>query len=319
MKRYTIFCAIIMGSIILLASFSDDPIPTKVGLGRMLFFDPILSKDKTISCATCHLPEYGFADTAAVSIGIHGKKGLRNTPSAMNLSLQRIFFWDGRSRTLEEQALEPIANPIEMDLPVNEAVTRLCNDKNYNHHFRTLFNSKPTEALLAEAISSFERSLETSESPFDNWKFSDDPNAVSESVKRGFKVFNEKGKCIKCHFGADFTTSEFRNIGLFNGRELNDSGRISISGNKDDIGKFKTPGLRNVAITGPYMHNGMFRTLMEVIDFYNEPDKVVLNSINRDSILSKPLGLSNQEKTDIEAFLRSLTDKRFNKMLDTRY
>lgn len=298
---------------ITMLSFNDKEPANKAELGEMLFSDPILSRDRTISCASCHKPAFAFADTAAVSLGVKGRTGVRNTPSAMNLSLQRSFFWDGRAKTLEEQVLAPIANPVEMDLPVHEAVRRLRNDKRYNRYFMRLFNSAPDSSNLAAAIAAFERTLETSNSAFDNWKFSDDAGAVSEAVKRGFTLFNGKGKCVKCHFGADFTANEFRNIGLFNGRELNDSGRAVISGNKEETGKFKTAGLRNVAITAPYMHNGMFRTLEEVIDFYNEPDRFVSQAIDRDTILARPLELSPQEKKDLVAFLAALTDKRFVK------
>lgn len=313
MKIHTLFVVICVAAFVTQASFSREGPADKAALGEMLFFDSILSRDRTISCASCHKPAFAFADTLAVSLGVKGRAGVRNTPSAMNLSLQRTFFWDGRAQSLEEQALAPIANPDEMDLPVKEAVQRLKTDAKYNLYFRKIFGSEPDSTNLAIAIATFERTLETSNSAFDNWKFSDDPNAVSDAVKRGFTVFNEKGKCIKCHFGADFTANEFRNIGLFNGKELNDSGRAVISGNKEEIGKFKTPALRNVAITAPYMHNGMFKKLEEVIDFYNEPDKVVSNAFNRDTILLRPLGLNEEEKKDLLAFLVSLTDKRFEK------
>jgi cytochrome c peroxidase len=312
MKRYIAF-GLVTPAIFWLASFSTDEPADKAALGKLLFFDPILSKDSTISCASCHKPEYAFADTTATSFGVRHTKGVRNTPSAMNVALQSIFFWDGRAKTLEEQALSPIENPLEMNLPLDNALMRLQQSDKYRTYFKKIFNSEPTSGNLAEAMASFERTLETSESPFDVWKFYDDSSAVSNAVKRGFNVFNTKGKCIKCHFGSNFTLNEFRNIGLFNGEELNDSGRITISGKSEDIGKFKIAALRNVAVTAPYMHNGMFKTLKEVIDFYNEPDKVVPNAINRDSLLSKPLGLTEQEKSDLETFLNSLTDKRFAK------
>jgi cytochrome c peroxidase len=135
---------------------------------------------------------------------------------------------------------------------------------------------------------------------------------VSESVKRGFVIFNTKGKCIQCHFGPDLASNEFRNIGLFDGKELNDSGRMVITGKADDLGRFKIGPLRNIAITGPYMHNGMFRTLEEVIEFYNETEKVVRYPVNKDTVLAKPLGLTTGEKGDLLAFLLSLTDKRFD-------
>lgn len=293
-------------------SFNSKEPANKAALGEMLFSDPILSRDRTISCATCHKPAFAFADTSAVSLGVRNKRGVRNTPTAMNISSQRTFFWDGRAKSLEEQALAPIKNPDEMDLSIAEAVQRLNADAGYQQYFRKIFNAPPDSTNLAVAIAAFERTLETSDSPFDNWKFSEDPMAVSDAVKRGFLLFNGKGQCVKCHFGADLTANEFRNIGLFNGKELNDSGRAVISGDKTETGKFKTPGLRNVAITAPYMHNGMFKTLREVIDFYNEPDKFVVKAIDRDTILAKPLGLSEEEKNDLLAFLQSLTDKRFN-------
>jgi cytochrome c peroxidase len=297
--------------VILQSSMNNNEPQTKEELGKLLFFDPVLSSNRTISCATCHIPSHAFADSVPVSIGVQGRKGTRNTPSAMNLRLQRSFFWDGRAKTLEEQALFPIENPSEMDLPVERAVARLNESKSYKKYFQLIFNSVPTPANLAEALAAFERTQETSNSPFDNWKFYDDSNAVSIEVKRGFEIFNKKGKCIQCHFGADFTAQEFRNIGLFDGGELNDSGRIAISGVSTDLGKFKTPGLRNIAVTSPYMHNGLFNTLSEVIEFYNDPEKVVPGGINRDSLLTKPLNLNSQEKKDLEEFLNSLTDERF--------
>ena len=311
MKRYIIIIAIIVAATGIQATFTDQPPANKAELGKLLFFDPILSKDSSISCATCHKPAFAFADTSAVSIGVAGAKGTRNTPSSMNVLLHRSFFWDGRAASLEKQALAPIENPAEMALPLDSALLRLKNSKTYNACFKTIFNAEPTHDNLSVAIASFERTLETSDSPYDEWKFYNKTNAVSDAVKRGFIVFNEKGKCIKCHLGSDFTANEFRNIGLFNGNTLNDSGRASITKNKDDLGKFKTAALRNLAVTAPYMHNGMFKTLKEVINFYNDPAKIVPGAINRDTILAKPLGLTEPEKSDLEAFLISLTDKRF--------
>lgn len=311
MKKYII--VIITGlTIVLIQATSVDTGPAdKAALGGLLFFDPILSKDRTISCGSCHKPAFAFADTSAVSLGIKGRKGTRNTPTSMNVLLQKTFFWDGRAKSLEDQALAPIENADEMNLPLDQAIRRLRKSKTYQAYFRKLFNSEPNRTNLAEAIAAFERTQETSDSPFDDWKFLDDSNAVSSAAKRGFAIFNEKGKCIKCHFGSDFTANEFRNIGLFNGKNLNDSGRMVITKLKEDIGRFKTPTLRNAGVTAPYMHNGMIKTLKEVIDFYNEPDKIVGNSINRDSILIQPLGLTAKEKGDLEAFLVSLTSKRF--------
>ncbi len=311
MKQFTIIALVLIAITFIQASFINEAPKDKEALGKLLFFDNILSKDNTISCASCHKPAYAFADTSAVSIGVDGKKGVRNTPSAMNVALQTIFFWDGRAKDLEQQALMPIENSIEMNLPIDEAIHRLTQNDKYKKYFQEIFNSAPTKENLAIAIAAFERTLETSESPFDNWKFYDDSTAVNDAVKRGFVVFNTKGKCVQCHFGSNFTTNEFRNIGLFNGKDLNDSGRASISHDTNDMGKFKVAALRNVAVTAPYMHNGMFKTLKEVIAFYDDPRKVVTGAIAIDSLLSKPLGLTQQEKDDLEAFLNSLTDKQF--------
>ena len=311
MKKYWMIVVALGGMWFVHASFTRNEPVDKAALGKLLFFDPVLSADSTISCASCHKAAYAFADTSAVSTGVGGKQGVRNTPTAMNVRLQRAFFWDGRAATLEEQALAPIENPDEMNLPLDKAIARLQQSNTYNVYFKNLFGSEPNRNNLAAAIAAFERTLETSDSPFDEWKFSDNPAAVSDAVKRGFDLFNGKGKCIKCHFGADFTQSDFRNIGLFDGRKFNDSGRIVISKQPDDLGRFKVGSLRNVAITAPYMHNGMFKTLKEVIEFYNDPSRVIPDAINRDTILQKPLGLSNQEINDLVAFLRALTDKGF--------
>lgn len=310
-KKAIILFVLAIAAFISLNAFKPAEPADKAELGKLLFFDPILSRDKTISCASCHKPDHAFADTSAVSIGVGRKKGKRNTPSSMNMVLQNIFFWDGRAKDLEQQALMPIEDPDEMNLPVEEAIQRLRQSNQYRNYFKKIFNNEPTKENLASAIAAFERTLETSDSDFDNWKFYDDSTAVSDAVKRGFVVFNTTGKCIQCHFGSNFTTNEFRNIGLFDGKNLNDSGRSVISHDINDAGKFKTPGLRNVAVTAPYMHNGMLKTLKEVIAFYDDPRKVVPGAVNIDSILAKPLGLTLQEKDDLEAFLHSLTDKQF--------
>jgi cytochrome c peroxidase len=312
MKQFIIPGIVAVIVLLVPVSYRDQEPADIAGLGALLFFDPILSADSTISCSSCHRPARAFADTGLVSTGVGGKRGVRNTPTAMNVNLQNSFFWDGRAVSLEEQALAPISNPVEMNLPVPVALRRLGNHPAYRQYFNKFFNREPDSSSLGAALAAFERTLETSDSPFDNWKFSDDPAAVSDAAKRGFALFNGKGKCVRCHFGADFTQPDFRNIGLFNGTTLNDSGRALITKQREDIGRFKIGSLRNVAITPPYMHNGMFRTLEEVIDFYNEPDKFVPDAINRDSILATPLGLTGAEKNDLLAFLHSLTDKRFS-------
>lgn len=282
-------------------------------LGEKLFFDTILSRNNKISCASCHKPDYAFADNTPVSFGVDSAKGSRNTPSAMNMSARAFYFWDGRAATLEEQALGPIENPVEMDLPLTEAIRRLKKHPDYPTWFRKIFNAEPNKENLAIAIAAYERTLETDHTPFDDYMQGRDTNALSPSAKRGRIIFNTKGKCFDCHFGPDFTGDQFRNIGIFNGKDLNDSGRFVVTRNPKDIGKFKTPGLRNIALTSPYMHNGMHKTLKEVIDYYDTPDKFIPDAVNRDTLMSKPLNLTAEEKKDLENFLISLTDRRFVK------
>lgn len=287
---------------------------TETALGEALFFDPILSRDSTISCASCHKPEFAFADNTPTSKGVQGRNGSRNTPSAMNQADRNFYFWDGRAETLEEQALGPIENPVEMDLPLSLAISRLIRNESYAKSFQTIFGKQPDTENLAKAIAAYERTLETSDTDFDKYISGDDTTLISASAKRGLQIFNKKGKCFDCHFGVDFTgNDQFKNIGLFNGKDLNDEGRKKISGKDKDLGAFKVPGLRNIAQTAPYMHNGMHKTLREVIDYYDEPNKFINNSINRDTLLSQPLGLTETDKKDLENFLLSLSDERFKK------
>lgn len=285
---------------------------SEIDLGEKLFFDPILSRDSTVSCASCHKPEFAFADNSPTSKGVFGRSGNRNTPSAMNMTDRNFYFWDGRAETLEQQALGPIENPVEMDLPLSIAVKRLFRNERYRNAFKHVYGKEPSRELLASAIANYERTLETSRSPFDLYMSGEDTTQVSESAKRGLKIFNDKAKCFDCHFGVDFTgNDQFRSLGLYNGKDLNDKGRYDVTKNEKDLGRFKVPGLRNIAQTAPYMHNGMHKTLREVIDYYNEPDKFIANSINRDTLLNKPLGLTEEEKKDLENFLLSLSDARF--------
>ncbi|MES2701156.1 MAG: cytochrome c peroxidase [Bacteroidota bacterium] len=291
-------------------SFTGAP-ATKQQLGEMLFFEKLLSADKTLSCASCHIPAFGFADTIAFSNGVHGHNGKRNAPSCANLGDRPYLFYDGRAATLEDQVKFPIEDTNEMGLPIATAVARLQKNTMYSTYFRKIFGAAPTEKNLKAAIAAFERTLETSRTPFDRY-MDDDSSAISASAQRGRDLFmGSKAKCFDCHFSPDFTGDEFRNIGLYDGKRLNDAGRYTITKKKSDLGKFKTPGLRNVAVTAPYMHNGIFRTLREVIEYYNDPYKVVPNPINIDTLLAKPLHLTAQEKEDLVHFLETLTDDRF--------
>ncbi len=305
------FPAVIL--IFMISSFFEKEyveITTKAGLGKKLFSEKILSKDSSVSCASCHLPTFAFADTVAFSTGIEGKLTKRNTPSVLNMKNRPYFFWDGRAASLEEQALMPIQNPDEMGLPIEEAVNRLNRSREYKMLFQKIFNQKPTAQNLAAAFSAFEKTLETVDSKFDDW--SNNLKNLSASEERGRQLFvGDKAKCFDCHRMEDFTTDEFKNIGLYNGKELNDAGLYTLTNKESDKGKFKTPGLRNIAVTAPYMHNGMFKTLEEVVDYYNDPKKIVPDAVNIDDALKQPLGLTDKEKKDIIAFLKTLTDKKF--------
>lgn len=276
-------------------------------LGKKLFFDTILSADFSVSCSSCHKPEYAFADTVAFSKGVGNALTARNTPSAMNMKFREIYFWDGRANTLEEQALFPLENPAEMNLNRNEAVKRLRASAFYQKEFYAVYKEEPSLFSLTDALGAYERSLETSNSFFDLYA-KGDSLAISASAKRGQFLFNEKGHCFDCHFGPDFTGDEFRNIGTYNGNNLKDAGRFDQSKLTADLGKFKVPGLRNVALTAPYMHNGMFSTLRQVIDYYSEPKSLVTGSINVDPIIGDGFHFNEQEKIDLENFLLSLTD-----------
>ncbi len=292
---------------------------TEEQLGEKLFFDPLLSRDSSISCASCHKPEFAFADNSPTSQGVFKRMGDRNTPSCMNMTDRNFYFWDGRAETLEQQALGPIENPVEMDLPLSIAVRRLMQNAYYYQSFINVYGKKPSRELLAQALANFQRTLETTNTAFDKYMQGRDTNAMSASAIRGLELFNGKAKCFDCHFGVDFTgNDQFKNIGIYNGKELNDKGRYNVTKKESDIGKYKVPGLRNIAMTAPYMHNGMHKTLKEVIDYYNEPDKFISNSINRDTLLSKPLGLTEEEKKDLENFMLSLTDDRFIKKTEVK-
>lgn len=313
MKRVAIASTLVLLAVLLvIVSFKKEkkgPLPnSEAELGKLLFFDSILSGNYKLSCASCHNPQFAFADTVAFSKGIHHNKVARNTPSVMNVASRESFFWDGRAGTLEEQALIPVSNPQEMALPLDEMEKRLTKNSFYRQAFKKIYGRSPDRVLTGKALAAFERTLETASTPFDRY-VQGDSTAISQSAINGREIFIEKGKCFDCHFGPDFTGDEFRNIGLYNNIDLKDSGRGKITGKPEDMGKFKVPGLRNVALTAPYMHNGMFTTLEAVVEYYNNPDKAITNSVNRDTLLAKPLNLSESEKRDLVNFLKTLTPR----------
>lgn len=291
---------------------NTEKLSSKAALGKKLFSEKILSLDSSVSCASCHKPNYAFADTVAYSIGIYGRETSRNTPSVLNMKNRPYYFYDGRAQTLEEQALMPIANEDEMALPIAEAVKRLNQHIEYRKLFLKVFKALPNAKNLGAAFAAYEKTLETVDSKFDD--YSNDLATLSPAEERGRELFTgDKAKCFDCHSMVDFTDDDFKNIGLYNGNFLTDSGRFRITRNEADLGKFKTTGLRNVAVTAPYMHNGMFNTLEEVLRFYNNPKGFFPHQINVDSTFNKPLNLTDSEQADIIAFLKTLTDKAFVK------
>jgi cytochrome c peroxidase len=309
--RYGVYLFTVGITIVLSPSFTgfnQDPV-TPDELGRLLFNDPILSMDSTVSCATCHKPEFAFADTSAFSIGITGNPTRRNTPSIMNTMLRRHFMWDGRAATLQEQALLPLEHTDEMGFQRDSAVQRLRNHPMYGPVFMKMFGKEVNIQLVTGVLAAFQRTLETIDTPHDRW-LADIPNSMTEPELRGREIFFLEANCLECHFSPDFTGDDFKNIGLFNGKDLNDPGRFEHTKDSTDLGKFKVPGLRNVSVTAPYMHNGIFKTLEEVIDFYNDPSEFLKTAINPDPAIV-PLGLSDEDKANLVSFLRTLTDDRY--------
>jgi cytochrome c peroxidase len=311
MKKGVVLILLIVSIALAAPSLENNytDISTRAGLGKKLFSEKILSKDSSVSCAGCHRPAYAFADTTSFSTGIAGKLTKRNTPSVLNMKNRPYYFWDGRAASLEEQCLMPIQNPDEMALPIDEAIQRLNRSSVYKTLFRKIFKEDPSAKNLAAALTAYEQTLETVDSKFDDW--SNNLGKLSASEERGRQLFiGDKARCFDCHREEDFTTDEFKNIGLYDRSTLNDAGVYDLTKKESDLGKFKTPGLRNVAVTAPYMHNGMFKTLEEVIDYYDDPGKFVAAPINRDPALNKPLRLTRTEKNDLVAFLKTLTDKK---------
>jgi cytochrome c peroxidase len=309
MKLRHVLLSLPLAMALLLAFTGTEP-GSPEQLGERLFSDPILSLDSTVSCQSCHIPAFAFADTARFSRGVGGRLGRRNTPGITNMAARSRFFFDGRVLALEDQTLIPIQDSLEMRLTLAEAERRLRLHPVYGPAFGKIYGRPATAEDLGKALAAYVLTLETPSTPYDRWMF-DEEGGMGEAAVRGRDVFLEKGKCFSCHFSADFTGDEFKNVGLYNGKELNDPGRHAVSRRPEDLGAFKVPGLRNVALTAPYMHNGQFRTLDEVIEFYNDPSKVVPDAINRDTAFAKPLNLTEGEKADLKAFLLALTDDRF--------
>jgi cytochrome c peroxidase len=265
----------------------NPPTPEKIELGRKLFHDRRLSRDETISCATCHDPAHAFTDDKPLSVGIAKRKGPRRTPTIINRGYGESFFWDGRAGSLESQVLQPVSNPVEMDLPHDQIEKRVG----------------LAPAAVARALAAYVRTILAGGSAFDHY-VAGDRNALGDTARRGLAVFRGKGNCVACHVGPNLTDEKFHNTGLgWNGTSLSDAGRYGPTHQEEHRGAFKTPTLREVARRAPYMHDGSLTTLEEVIEFYDKggrPNPWLDAEI-------RPLHLTAGERSDLLAFLQALS------------
>ena len=276
----------------------------KAELGRRLFFEPLLSRDSSISCSSCHKPQLAFADSVPFSDGVIGRKSTRNSPSLMNIGYAPKLMAEGGVATLELQVLAPLEDHNEMDMPVFEACKRLNSNEAYRSLFQSVWNDSVTPFTLTRSLAAFERTLIGGNSRFDLF-MQGDSSALSAVEKSGYRLFesNRLG-CRNCHAGMLFTNYSIENNGLDS--VYQDNGLFRLTMSESDMGKFKVPTLRNIALTAPYMHDGRFSTLEEVIEHYNSGGK---NHPNKSAHISG-LGLTENEKAALVAFLKALTENQ---------
>jgi cytochrome c peroxidase len=313
--RVLVFMAVLAGAVVAQSFFpavripADNPqTPEKIELGRRLFYDKRLSADSTISCSSCHIQAFAFSNAGnKVSTGIRGQKGTRNAPSLGNIGYRRSFFWEGGSPSLELQAMGPLTAHDEMGIGPSVLVTRLKAIPDYQNAFLSVFSDGVTMLNVTRAIASFERTIISNRSPYDRYRAGDE-KALTPSALRGLELFfGEKGDCYHCHNGFNFTTETLHNTGL---QKTNpDLGLARLTGKSEDAGKFKTPSLRNVALTAPYMHDGSVPTLEKALEHYNKGGE---DNPNVDNLM-RPLGLSKAEIADLIEFLKALTDIELTK------
>jgi cytochrome c peroxidase len=323
----------------------DNPqTPAKISLGEKLFFDRRLSVDGTVSCSTCHNPAFAFTDRKPASLGVQGRGGQRNSPTVLNALYNKTQFWDGRVNTLEEQAALPIVNHVEMGHPnLEAAVARIAALQEYQQAFRAVFGRPVNGADLLRAIASYERTQLSFDSPFDHF-IAGEQNAIDDSARRGWELFNNQARCNKCHALTDtqrdatfFTDNDFHNIGILvvkhdvvalarQAKQLINSGdkeavdraaiqtdmsalgRFLVTKQEKDIASFKTPDIRNVLVTGPYFHDGSQETLWDVIDHYNKGAGLQNPYLDEDI---QPLALTERDIDDVVAFMASLTSANY--------
>lgn len=295
----------------------NPPTAETVALGRRLYYDRALSVDNTVSCATCHAPQSGFGDGRQVSIGVRGQMGTRNASTVFNSAYYTTQFWDGRAPSLEKQVEGPLTNPVEMDNTLDRLERQLNADPSYRAEFKKAFGADSiTYEMVEKSIASFERTVVSGNSPFDRFTYGGDKKALSASAQRGLEVFRDpkKGNCAVCHTIGEkyalFTDNKFHNLGVgvklgINGTaEFTDLGRFKETNVEADKGAFKTPSLRNIALTAPYMHDGSHKTLKEVIDFYIGGGN---SNPYRDKEIHPLDFLTGKERADLQEFLKSLT------------
>jgi cytochrome c peroxidase len=284
---------------------ADNPLTTeKVELGRLLVFDKRLSQDNTIACMSCHLATNAFTDGKPVSTGIRGQKGGRSAPASFNRVFSSAQFWDGRAATLEAQSIGPFTNPIEHGFANYDVMMAKMNKiPGYRKLFKEAFGDENIKIEnVGKAIASFQRTILSGNSPADKFDQGQQVGAISESAQKGLTLFRDKARCTKCHSGFNFTDEKFHNLGIGWDDNKVDLGRYMVTSNAEELGAFKTPTLREIARSAPYMHDGRFKTLEEVVNFYN---KGGVKNPHQDPLIL-PLELTDQEKSDLVAFLRTL-------------
>lgn len=282
----------------------DNPLTKeKIELGRFLFFDKRLSKNNTIACASCHMAQFAFTDGQKVSTGILGRKGGRSAPVSINRLFSKGQFWDGRAATLEEQSIGPFINPVEHGFANHdEMIAKMKKLEGYRKLFLQVFGTAITIDGVGKAIASFQRTILSGNSPADRFDMGQDEKAISPEAQRGLELFRAKARCARCHSGFNFSDEKFHNLGIGWDNNKVDLGRYMVTKNPEDIGAFKTPTLREIARSAPYMHDGRFKTLEEVVNFYN---KGGVKNPHQDELVI-PLELTDQEKHDLVEFLRTL-------------
>lgn len=292
---------------------ADNPLTAKkVELGRLLFFDKRLSKNDTIACASCHLPTKGFTDGMPVSTGINKLKGGRSAPVSINRVFSKGQFWDGRADTLEDQSIGPFVNPVEHGfINHDEMVEKMRKMLGYRKLFQEVFGREIVIADVGKAIASFQRTILSGNSAVDKFDLGGEEKALSESARRGFELFRGKARCTRCHSGFNFTDEKFHNLGIGWDTNTVDLGRYMVTKNPEDISAFKTPTLREIGRTSPYMHDGRFRTLEEVVKFYNQGG--IKNPHQDNTVI--PLELTEQEQQDVVALLKSLNGKGWQQVM----